>query len=149
MDLQGQMTYWNLLVLIKANLSWQDRTAWTAIRFSTATLSSTVMSKLCNLGFDRLWGFFSMVPYEPVGAPHISMTTIWTLNVFPFPQLDTVPSVLRQPKSQVSQARQTIFHANLLTLGFLNICLFNNPQIISQKNRSFARVPPAVLGIVS
>lgn len=90
-----------------------------------------------------------MAPYEPVGAPHISMTTIRTLNVFPFPQLDTVPFALRQPKCQISQTRQTIFHANLLTLGFLNICLFNNPQIISQKPRSFARVPPAGLGIVS
>lgn len=56
-DLQGQMISWDILVLIKPNLSWQDRAARTAIRFSAATLSSTVMSKLCNLGFDRLWGF--------------------------------------------------------------------------------------------
>lgn len=56
-DLQGQMIPWDTLVLIKPNLSWQGRAAWTSIRFSPATPSSAVMSKLCNLGFDRLWGF--------------------------------------------------------------------------------------------
>lgn len=136
MDLQGQRISWNTLVLIKSNLSWQDRAAWTALRFCTAILSSKVMSKWCNLDLNRLWGIFSVVPSEPFGAPHILVTTIQALKiVFPLPQLDTVPSVLRQPKSQVSQARQTIFHANLLTLGFLNICLFNNPQIICTENQ--------------
>lgn len=68
-DLQGQMISWNTLVLIKPNLSWQGRAAWTSIRFSTATPSSAVMSKLCNLGFDRLWGFsqwFLMSPLVPL-----------------------------------------------------------------------------------
>lgn len=72
-DVQGQMISWSTLVLIKPNLSWQGRAAWTSIRLSTATPSSAVMSKLCNLGFDRLWGFSQWF----LTSPLVPLTFQW------------------------------------------------------------------------